>query len=106
MTVGLFEILAQRLDIGRDMQRLDIGDLVELVMIAPGEEPYGRVIVRQPRVLVADRGGEEFKEATRGLVAGLGDHARHPHLAAQPIPCDDANRALGPDDDDLLAHAN
>ena len=38
----LLEILAKRLDIGRDMQRLDIGDLADLVMVAPGEEPRGR----------------------------------------------------------------
>jgi hypothetical protein len=35
-----------------------------------------------PRVLVADGGGEEFEEAARGLVAGVGDHARHQHAGA------------------------
>ena len=35
----LLEVLAERLDIGGDMQRLDIGDLADLVLVAPGEEP-------------------------------------------------------------------
>jgi len=34
-----------------------------------------------PSVLVADGCGEEFQKAARGLVAGLGDHARHDMLA-------------------------
>ena len=33
------EILAERLDIGGDVERLDIGDLADLVPVAPGEEP-------------------------------------------------------------------
>ena len=66
----LFEILAERLDIGGDVQRLDIGDLADLVPVAPGEEPHGGVVIGLPRVLVADGGGEEFQEAARGLVAG------------------------------------
>ena len=35
----LFKILPQALDIGGDVQRLDIGDLAEMVVVAPGEEP-------------------------------------------------------------------
>jgi hypothetical protein len=35
------EILPKSLDIGGDVQRFDIGDLAELVMVAPGEEPDG-----------------------------------------------------------------
>jgi hypothetical protein len=63
----LFEILAERLDIGGDMQRLDIGDLTEFVLIAPGEEPHDGVVIGRPRVLVADGGGEELQKAARGL---------------------------------------
>jgi hypothetical protein len=33
------EILVERLDIGCRMQRLDVGELAKLVVIAPGEEP-------------------------------------------------------------------
>src|SRR5271166_2614443 len=42
----LLEILPKRLDIGRDMQRLDIGDLADLVVIAPGEETDTGTIIR------------------------------------------------------------
>jgi hypothetical protein len=48
----LLEILAERLDIGGDVQRLDIGDLSNLVLIAPGEEAYAGVVIGRPRVLV------------------------------------------------------
>jgi hypothetical protein len=52
------------------VQRLDIGELAEFVVIAPVEESRDGAIVRLPRVLVADGGGEEFQKAARGLVAG------------------------------------
>ena len=80
----LLEVLAERLDIGGDVERLDIGDLADLVPVDPGEEPHGGAIIGLPRVLVADGGGEEFKEAARGLVAGLGDHARAPRRRGDP----------------------
>ena len=48
-----------------------------LVLVAPGEEPADRPVIGHAGVLVADGGGEEFEEAARGLVAGVGDHARH-----------------------------
>jgi hypothetical protein len=35
----LFEILPKSLDIGSDVQRLDVSDLADRVMVAPGEEP-------------------------------------------------------------------
>jgi hypothetical protein len=35
----LLEILPKTLDIGGDVQRLEIGDLADLEMVAPGEEP-------------------------------------------------------------------
>jgi len=73
----LLEILAERLNIGGDMQRLDVGDLADLMPVAPGEEPHDGMVISLPRVLVADGGGEEFQKAARGLVASLGDHARH-----------------------------
>jgi hypothetical protein len=72
----LFEVLAERLDIGGDMERLDIGDLADLVPVAPFEEPHGGPVIGLPCVLVADGGGEEFQKAQRGLVASRGDHAR------------------------------
>jgi len=76
------EVLAERLDIGGDVQRLDVGDLADLVPVAPGEEPHGGVVIGLPCVLVADGRGEEFEETARGLVASLGDHAWHQHAGA------------------------
>ncbi len=73
----LLEILPKGLDIGGDVQRLDIGEVADLVMIAPGEEPDAGMIIRHAGVFVADGGGEELEEAAGGLVAGGGDHARH-----------------------------
>jgi hypothetical protein len=34
-------------------------------------------VIGHARVLVADRGGKEFEEAARGMVAGGSDHRRH-----------------------------
>ena len=36
----LLKILAERLDIGGDVERLDVGELAEFVAIAPVEEPH------------------------------------------------------------------
>ena len=80
----LLEILAQRLDIGGDMQRLDIGDLADLVLVAPGEEPAAGPVIGRAGVLVADGRGEEFEEAARGVVAGGGDRRRHDDAVASP----------------------
>ena len=96
----LLEILGHRLDIGGDMQRLDIGDLANLVLVAPGEEPATGPIIGHAGILVPDRRGEEFQEPARRLVAGGGDDARHDDAVARR---DD--QALGLDDDDGLAHA-
>jgi hypothetical protein len=64
------EIFSQRLDIGRDVQRLDIGELAELVMLAPAKEPVDGMEVSRPRVLVAEGSGDEFRSA--GVFAGVG----------------------------------
>jgi hypothetical protein len=68
--------LAERLDIGRDAQRLTVGELGELVMLAPGEESDDLCRVGHARVPVADGGGEELQEATRGVLARVGDDRR------------------------------
>ena len=65
------------LNIGRDVQRLDIGEAAELVVLAPGEEAAGRMQIGRTGVLVADSGGEEFQEAASGGVTGVGDDRRH-----------------------------
>jgi hypothetical protein len=51
------------------VQWLDICELAELVMFAPGEEPVGGMQVGRPGVPVADGGGEEFQEAS-AMIAG------------------------------------
>jgi hypothetical protein len=57
------------------MQRLDIGELADLVLLAPGEEPTDRGHVGGPGVPVADGGGEECQEPVSGMLAGIGDDA-------------------------------
>ena len=83
------------------MQRLDVGELAELVMLAPGEEPADRMQVGRPRVLVADGGGEEFQEAAGRVVAGVGDDRRHDDRGRDGTR--DPHRLVGRDDGQLLA---
>lgn len=66
----------QSLDIGRHMQRLDGDQFAELMLVAPGEEPAHGPIIGHAGVRVADGGGEEFEEASDGLVTGVGDERR------------------------------
>ena len=79
----LLEILPKTLDIGGDMQRLDIRNLADLVMVAPGEEPSCSPVIGHAGVLVADGGGEEFEEAAGGLVAGGGDNTGRQNAVAR-----------------------
>ena len=64
---------AKLLDVGRDVQRLHVGDRGDAGALAPGQKFPRRLGVGAARVLVADVGGEEFEEAQRGVVAGGGD---------------------------------
>ena len=50
----LLGILAWGLDVGGDVQRLDVGELAELVPVAPGEELADGMRVGLPGVAVAD----------------------------------------------------
>ena len=68
------------------MERLDIGELADAVLIEPGEERAHGAVIGHARVLVADRGGEEFEKAAGGMIAGIGDHDRHRHRAVQGRP--------------------
>jgi hypothetical protein len=83
------------------VQRFDIGNLADLVLVAPGEEPDAGTIIRHTGVFIADGGGEEFEEAARGLVAGGGDHARHQDAVAGRD-----SQGFGRQNLDLLLHAN
>jgi predicted glycosyltransferase len=51
----------EALDIGRDVQRLDIGQLADMVTVAPAEKQFRRPVIRHARILVADGGGENFR---------------------------------------------
>jgi Periplasmic binding proteins and sugar binding domain of LacI family len=84
----LLEILPKPFDIGGDLQRLDVGDLADRMMVAPGEEP------RHAGIFVADGGGEVREKAwERGLTVmvmatrGDGDmeSAALAQLTAQPL---------------------
>ena len=74
---GFRESLLQPFDIGRDMQRLDIDELAELMLIAPGKELEHRSVIGHAGILVADGRREEFEEASGGVVTGVVDHRRH-----------------------------
>jgi hypothetical protein len=60
----------QRLDIGGDMQRLDVGELADPAPLDPCEELTRGPVISHARVAVADAGGEKFEEAAGGMRAG------------------------------------
>ena len=66
----------ERLDIGGDVDRLDVGELVDAVLLQPGKKVAHGPVIGHAGVLVADRRGEEFEEAARSMLAGVGDHRR------------------------------
>ena len=97
----------QRLDIGGDVDRLDVDELDDAVLLEPGEEMAGGPVIGHPGVLVADVGGEEFEEPARRMIAGIGDRRRHGERAAQRRRLDrrrglDDRRHVAP----LAAHAD
>jgi hypothetical protein len=73
----------QHLHRGGDVDRLDVGELADLVLLDPGEKMAGGPVIGHAGVLVADGGGEEFEEPARRMSAGAGDHCRHNERAAQ-----------------------
>ena len=84
--VGFSKSFAEPADVGRDMHRLDIDQLVDILApIAPGEEAPAGVKVRVARVRVVDGDGEEFQKAAHGLsAAGRHDDRRHDDLPGRP----------------------
>jgi len=78
----LFEIRPERLDVGGDVQRLDIGQLTNVMPLAPGEEPAARPVIGLAGIPVADGSGEEFQEPPGGVLAGASDRRRHHDVAA------------------------
>ena len=74
----------QPLDIGGDVDRLDVGEFADPVLLDPGEKVAGGPVIGHAGVLVADRGGEELQEAPRGVVTGIGNRGRHRERIAPP----------------------
>jgi hypothetical protein len=67
----------QCLDIGGDVQRLDIVEFADVVAVEPAEERADGPVIGQAGVAVADLRGEEFEKAAGDIVAGGGDHPRY-----------------------------
>jgi len=62
------------------MNRLDRVELVDTMLLEPGDTIDDGTAVRLARVLVGDRRGEEFEEALYGRIAGGGNHSRRSML--------------------------
>ena len=78
----LLEVLAEPADIGGNVHRLDIDQLLDILApIAPGEEAPAGMQVGVARVRVVDGDGEEFQKAAHRVFAGRGDDRRHDRSA-------------------------
>jgi hypothetical protein len=55
------------------MDRFDIDELVDMVLLQPRKERARSPVIGHPRILVPDRRGEELKEPPRGTVASAGN---------------------------------
>jgi hypothetical protein len=66
------------------VDRLDVGQFSDLMLLDPGEEVTDGPVIGHARVLVADRCGEKLKEAPRGVVTGIGNRGRHRERIAPP----------------------
>jgi hypothetical protein len=77
------------------MDRLDRGQFVETVGVAPGEEAMTGALVRAAGVVVVDR-AEEIGEALRGAGSDVGDQRRHDDRAAEGLrPAGDGREKHG-----------
>ena len=63
------------------MDRLDVGQLANVVLFEPGEERACRPVIGLARVAVADRRRKEFEKAADGALAGAGDRRRDDDVA-------------------------
>jgi hypothetical protein len=59
----------QHLYIGGDVDRLDVGELADLVLLDPGKEVAGGPVIGHAGVLVADGGSEELEEPPGRVIA-------------------------------------
>ena len=77
------------------MDRLDRGQLVEAVGVAPGEEVLAGALIRGAGVVVGDR-AEEIGEAFRGAGSDVGDQRRHDDRPAEGLrPAGDGREKHG-----------
>jgi hypothetical protein len=80
----LFEFARHRLDPGPDMDRLDRGQLVETVGVAPAEEVLTGALIRRAGVVVGDR-AEEIGEAFRRAGSDVSDQRPHDDRPAERL---------------------
>jgi hypothetical protein len=73
----------QCLDIRSDVERLDIREFANAMLLEPGEERTRGPVIGHPGVVVLDRGGEKIEETARRAIAGVGYHRRHDERTAQ-----------------------
>jgi hypothetical protein len=69
------------------MHRLDAPELANPLPFAPAQEGTGSPRIRRPRVFVAAIDGEEFEEAPRGFVSGIGDEPGTVTIVSLGINC-------------------
>jgi hypothetical protein len=74
--------MLELLDVEGDMDRLDPPQPVYASALAPGEKLPDVVIVGDAGILVANRCGEEFQEASHRVLAGVGNERRNGRFCA------------------------
>jgi hypothetical protein len=81
----LLEAFAETANVGRDVYRLHIDQLGDILApVAPGEETPAGVKIRRARVRVVDGDGEEFQKTAHCLVAAGRDDRGHDNPVVAP----------------------
>lgn len=73
------------LDVSRHGNRLDVLKLAKTATLAPVEKLRNRVVICDPRILVADRNREKFKEPLGRFRTDIGDNGWHLGLCRSRI---------------------
>jgi hypothetical protein len=53
------------------MQRLDIGQSADPMLVEPGKKRTRSPVIGHPGIIAVDRGGEEFQESARRAIASI-----------------------------------
>jgi hypothetical protein len=93
LTVGLAAVVCS-VSIYMDVQRLDVVERGDAVLVEPGKKQAGCAVVGLAGVAVADRRGEEPQETSRRAFAGGGDCGGDDEIARQR----DGGTSLGRDE--------